>query len=148
MSKKNGYYLLLPEDFLDRPPVQKLIARYGFGAVTIYHDLQTRMRDYEKDGETSFMIPAEDLSFLCFRYRMKQEQLQEMVNYLYLVDLFKVYEVTDGETTARYYYAEDTRELLLGWVSKRERLIEAGKRGAYRRYNRERKATEEQDETN
>lgn len=134
MSKKNGYYIPLPEDFLDNPKTQRVIARYGLGAVTIAHDLQTRMRDYESESETSFMIPMDDLFFLCRRYGMKEEELEEMVKYFYLIDLVKFYEISDDEgNKARYFYFEDLLENHLDWVEKRKHMAEIGRRGGQRR---------------
>lgn len=133
MAKKNGYYVPLPEDFLDQPKTQKLIARYGLGAVTIFHDLQTRMRDYETDDETSFMIPMEDLSFLCYRYHMNKEQLQDLVNYFYAVDLLKIYEIKVDEHTSRFIYSKEMIENLKDWTERRDYMKELSKRGVARR---------------
>lgn len=135
MSKKNGYYIPLPEDFLDQPKIQKLIAKSGLGAVTIFHDLQTRMRDYENDSETSFMIPFEDLSFLCRRYCISKEELQQYVNLFYALDLIKVYEITDKATgtALRFFYSEDILENCLNWAEKRKYMAEIGRRGGQRR---------------
>lgn len=134
MSKKNNYYIPLPEDFMDRPQTQLLIAHRGLGAVTIFHDLQTRMRDYESEDETSFMIPFDHLSFLCFRYRMTEEELKNLVMYLCGINLLKVFEITDGEgSSRRYFYSEEILENHLTWIEKREHMAELGRRSGIRR---------------
>ena len=134
MSKKNGYYIPLPEDFLDNPKTQRVIARYGLGGVTIFHDLQTRMRDYEEEGETSFMIPFGDLFFLCRRYGMTEEELKDMVMYFYSIDLIKIYEIMDGKgNKARFFYSEDMMENHKDWVEKRNYMAELGRRSGVRR---------------
>lgn len=139
MSKKNGYYIPLPEDFLDQPKIQRLIARYGLGAVTIFNDLQTRMRNYENEDETSFMIPMADLFFLCRRYGIEEEQLKEMVMYFYAIDLVKIHEISDEEGhKAWFFYSEDIMENHNDWVEKRTHMTELSKRGVERRrLNRE-----------
>lgn len=150
MSKKNGYYIPLPEDFLDNPKIQKLIARCGLGAVTIFHDLQTRMRDYERDDETSFMIPVEDISFLCRRYCMTEEELHILVNQLAVVELIKFRIFKDNSTgiEMKYFYSEDILENCTNWIEKRERMAELGRRsGVRRRLNSKHKNEEEEDES-
>ena len=146
MSKKNSYYLPLPEDFLDRPKTQMLIAKYGLGAVTVYHDLQTRMRDYENETETSFMIPMEHISFLCFRYHMTKEELQNLVNYFYGINLLKFYEIEDEEgNKARYFYSEEIMENHKAWVERRSYMTELGIRSGVRRRLNKKKQHEEED---
>lgn len=139
MSRNHGYFQPLPEDFLDKPKMQLVLAKRGLGAITVFLDLQTRMRGYENDTETSYMIPFESLSFLCYRYHMTEEELKNLVIFFCAIDLMKVYEITAENETARYFYSEETLESLLEWKETKTYMAELSQRGvAKRRQNKER----------